>query len=142
MSCKSKMAAKWPLNWSKWLWFMYYIHQSCNIDTGGGHSNGKRESGSSMDTQKTPYHIFFRYENRPLIHVFACIFLNLSVMSFPKFVYVTKNTPFFPILHVFAPLNDVRLYSVWSWKTTLITWINGQAWYPPWHSSAPPPPPG
>ena len=60
-------------------------------------------------------------------------------MSFPKFVYMSKNTPFFPILHVFAPLNDVRAYSAWSWKTTLITWIFGQAWYPPWHSSAPPP---
>ena len=28
-------------------------------------------------------------------------------MSFPKFVNMTKNTPFFPILHVFAPLKDV-----------------------------------
>ena len=24
-------------------------------------------------------------------------------MSFPKFVYMTKNTSFFPILHVFDP---------------------------------------
>ena len=59
-------------------------------------------------------------------------------MFFPKFVYMTKNTPFFPIFHVFAPLNDVRAYSAWSWKTTLITWIFGRAWYPPWHSSGPP----
>ena len=29
-----------------------------------------------------------------------------------------KNTPFFPILYVFAPLNDVRPYIDWSWKTT------------------------
>ena len=58
-------------------------------------------------------------------------------MSFPKFVYMTTNTPFFPILHVFAPLNDVRTYSAWSWKTTLITWIFGQAWYTLWHSSGP-----
>ena len=65
-------------------------------------------------------------------------FLNLSVMSFSKYVYMTKNTPFFPILHVFAPLNAVRAYSGWSWKTTLITWIFGRAWYPPWHSSGPP----
>ena len=36
---------------------------------------------------------------------------------------MTKNIPFFPILHVFAPLNDVRAYIAWSWKTTLITWI-------------------
>ena len=58
-------------------------------------------------------------------------FSNLPVMFFPKFVYMTKNTPFFSILHVFAPLNDVRAYSAWSWKTTLITWIFGRAWYPP-----------
>ena len=32
-------------------------------------------------------------------------------MFFPKFVYMTKNIPFFPVLHVFAPLNDVRAYS-------------------------------
>ena len=59
-------------------------------------------------------------------------------MFFPKFLHMTKNTPFFPILHVFAPLNDVRAYSALSWKTTLITWIFGWAWYPPWHSSGPP----
>ena len=46
-------------------------------------------------------------------------------MSFPKFVNVTKNILFFfPILHVFEPLNDVRTYIAWSWKTTLITWIS------------------
>ena len=55
---------------------------------------------------------------------------NLSVMFFPKFAYMTKTHPFLPILHVFAPLNDVRTYSAWSWKTTLITWIFGRAWYP------------
>ena len=44
-------------------------------------------------------------------------------MSFPKFVNMTKNIHFFPILHVFAPLNDVRAYIAWSWKTTLITWF-------------------
>ena len=59
-------------------------------------------------------------------------------MSFPKFVYMTKNT-LFPILHVFAPLNDVRAYSAWSWKTTLITWIFGRAWYP-LDIRVPPPP--
>ena len=59
-----------------------------------------------------------------------CPFQNLSTWP--------KTQPFFPILHVFAPLNDVRAYSAWSWKTTLITWIFGRAWYPPWHSSGPP----
>ena len=70
-----------------------------------------------------PKHLFFRYENRPWIYVFACIFLNFTIMSFSKFVNMTKNTPFFTILHIFAPLNDVRAYIVWSLKTTLITWI-------------------
>ena len=57
-----------------------------------------------------PKHVFFRYENRPLIRVFASVFLHLNVMSIQKFVNMTKNIPFFPILHVFAPLNDVRAY--------------------------------
>ena len=31
-------------------------------------------------------------------------------MSFPKFVNLTQNIPFFfPILPVFAPLNDIRV---------------------------------
>ena len=38
----------------------------------------------------------------------SCPFQNLSYMS--------KNIPFIPILHVFAPLNDVRAYIAWSWK--------------------------
>ena len=64
---------------------------------GGGHSNGKRGYQARPWTHKEhPKHVFFRYENRPQIRVFACIFLNLPVMSFPKFVYMTKNTPFFP----------------------------------------------
>ena len=81
-------------------------------------------------TKSTLITYFFRCENRPQIRVFPCIFLNLPVMSFPKCVYMTKNTPFFPILHVFAPLNDVHAYIAWSWKTTLIMWIFGRAWYP------------
>ena len=52
----------------------------------------------------------------------SCPFQNLSISP--------KIHPFFPILHVFAPLNDVRAYIAWSWKTTLITWIFGRAWYP------------
>ena len=52
---------------------------------------------------------------------------------------MTKNIPFFPILHVFAPLNDVRAYIAWSWKTTLITWIFLRGWYPTSNTSGPPP---
>ena len=55
---------------------------------------------------------------------------NLFIMSFQKFITMTKNTPFLPILHVFAHLNDVRVYIAWSWKTTLITWIFLRGWYP------------
>ena len=63
-----------------------------------------------------PKHIFFRYENSyPKYTFLHAFFFNLSVMSFPKFV-MSKNIPFFPILHVFAPLNDVRAYIAWSWK--------------------------
>ena len=76
-----------------------------------------------------PKHVFFRYENRP-------VFLNLSVMSIQKFVNMTKNIPFFPILHVFAPLNDVRTYIALSWKT--ITWIFLRGWYPTSDTSGPP----
>ena len=60
-------------------------------------------------------------------------------MSIPKFVNMTKNIPFFPILHVFAPLNDVRVNIAWSWKTTLITWIFLRGWYPTSDTSDPPP---
>ena len=59
-------------------------------------------------------------------------------MSFPKLVNMAKNTPFFPILHVFVPLNDVRAYIALSWKTTLITWIFLRGWYPTSNTSGPP----
>ena len=39
----------------------------------------------------------------------------------------------------FCTLNVVRAYSAWSWKTTLITWIFGRAWYPLDVRVAPPP---
>ena len=60
----------------------------------------------------------------------SCPFQNLSIWP--------KTHPFFPILHVFAPLNDVRAYIALSWKTTLITWIFLRGWYPTWNTSGPP----
>ena len=75
-------------------------------------------SGMKIDPKYAFLHAFF-------LICLSCSFQNLSI-SF----YMTKNRPFFPILHVFAPLNDVRTYSAWSWKTTLIMWIFGRAWYP------------
>ena len=63
---------------------------------GGGHSNGKRGYQARPWTHKKhPNHVLFRYEKRPQIRVFACIFLNLPVMFFPKLGFMTKNTPFF-----------------------------------------------
>ena len=52
------------------------------------------------------------------LHAFFLICLSY-ILS--KFVNMTKNTPLFPFFHVFAPLNNVRGYIAWSWKTTLIS---------------------
>ena len=61
-------------------------------------------------------------------------------MFFPKFVNMTKNTAlFFQFCTFLHPLNDVRTYIAWSWKTTLITWIFLRGWYPTLNTSAPPP---
>ena len=51
-----------------------------------------------------------------------CPFQNLSIWP--------TTHPFFSILHIFAPLNNVREYIAWSWKTTLIMWIFLRGWYP------------
>ena len=83
-------------------------------------------SGMKKDPKYAFVHAFF-------LICLSCSFQNLSIWP--------KTHPFFPILHVFTPLNDVRTYSAWSWKTTLIKWIFGRAWYPLHISSAPPPPP-
>ena len=72
-------------------------------------------SGMKKDPKYAFSHAFF-------LICLSCFFQNLSIWP--------KTHPFFPILHVFVPLNDVRAYSAWSWKTTLIAWIFGPAWYP------------
>ena len=79
-------------------------------------------SGMKVNLKYAFLHAFF------LIYL-SCPFQNLSIWP--------KTRPFFPVLHFFGPLNDVRAYIAWSWKTTLITWIFGRVWYPPWHSSSP-----
>ena len=73
-------------------------------------------SGMKVDPKYAFLHAYF-------LICLSCSFQNFSIWP--------KTHPFFPILHVFTPLNDVRAYSAWSWKTTLITWIFGRAWYPP-----------
>ena len=87
-------------------------------------------------TKKHPNHVFFRYENRPLIGVFACIFLNLPVMSFPKFVYMTKkHTLFSNFAHFCTPKHCLVLKNnpnYVNFRTSLI---------PPLTFECPPPPP-
>ena len=112
--------------WKADLWFLAL----------GGHSNGKRgirlvhaHTKSTLITYFSGMKIDPKYA---FLHAFFCHVLSKICL------YDQKTHLFFPILHVFAPLNDVRAYSAWSWKTTLITWIFGRAWYPPWHSNGPP----
>ena len=105
------------------VWILNGVAQSPTIGGGGalvfqaGYHPRKR-------TFKThPKHIFFRGmkidPKYAFLHAFflicvSCPFQNLSI--WPKHI-------FFPILHVFAPLNDVRAYIAWSRKTTLITFF-------------------
>ena len=78
---------------------------------GGGHLYFRLDiilvKGLSKHTLNTYFSGVKLYPKYVFLQAF---FLILSIMSFPKFVNtcMTKNTPFFPILHVFAPLNDVR----------------------------------
>ena len=65
--------------------------------------------------------------NYAFLHAFflicpSCPFQNMSIWP--------KTHPFFFNFARFAPLNAVRAYSAWSWKTTIITWTFGRAWYP------------
>ena len=106
---------------------------------GGGHSNGKRGirlvHGLTKSTLITYY---LGMKKDPKYAFLRAFFLICLSCSFQNLSLWPQTHPFFPILHVFAPLNDVRTYSALSWKTTLITWIFGRAWYPPWNSSTPP----
>ena len=51
-------------------------------------------------------------------------------MFFPKFVYMTKNTPFFSNFARFCTPKRCTRVQCLVLKTTLITWIFGRAWYP------------
>ena len=68
-----------------------------------------------------PKHIFSGMKIDPKYAFLHAFFLFCSSCPFQTFVTMTKNTPFFPpILHVFAPLNNVCAHTAWSRKTTLI----------------------
>ena len=82
---------------------------------GGGHLYFRLDvilvKGLSKHTLNTYFSSMKIDPKYSFLHAF---FLNLCVMSFPKFVNMTKTHLFFPISHVFAPLNDVRAYIAWS----------------------------
>ena len=68
--------------------------------------------GLSKHTLNTHFSHVKIHPKFPFLHVFflncpSCPFQNLSI--WPKI-------HLFPILHVFAPLNDVHAYIAWSWK--------------------------
>ena len=72
------------------------IHSNSIIVQGmGGHSNGKRGYQARPWTHKKhPITYFSGMKIDPKCAFLHAFFLNLSVMSFPKFVYMTKNTFF------------------------------------------------
>ena len=108
------------------LWNQKYFHSLglvFQIDTIGYHPHK-----STFKTHPT-------HENRPKICFYMLFPLIFSHLFFPKFMTITKTHLFFPMLDVFAPLNDVH---TWSWKTALITCFLLQWWYLPWNTSPPP----
>ena len=92
-----------------------------------GHSNGKRGYQARPWTHKKhPYHIFFRYENRPYKRLFACIFLTFVRHVLSKIcLYDQKHTLFSNFARFCTPKRCTCVKCLMS----LI---------PP-HSSAPPP---
>ena len=83
-------------------------------------------SGMKIDPKYAFLHAFF-------LICPSCPFQNLSILP--------KVHPFFFKFCTFLhPLNNVRAYIAWSWKTTLITWFFFLlGWYPTSNTSAPPP---
>ena len=81
-------------------------------------------SGMKIDPKYAFLHVFF-------LICPSCPFQNLLLWS--------KTHPFFsPLLHIFAPLNNVHAYIALSWKTTLIMWFFLRGWYPTSNASGPP----
>ena len=125
---------------------VYLVHcttngGTCDEPRGGGHLYFRldiiRVKGLSKHTLSTYFSGMKIDPKYAFLHAFfliwaSCPFQNLSIWP--------KTYPFFLILHVFAPLNDIRAYIAWSWKTTLVTWIFFlRGWYPTSDTSGPPP---
>ena len=83
-------------------------------------------SGMKIDPKTVTLHTFFSICP-------SCPFQNLSIWP--------KTHPFFPIVHVFAPLNYVLVYVARSLKNNpnYVNFLRG--WYPTSNTSAPPPRP-
>ena len=83
-------------------------------------------SGMKIDPKDMFLHAF-------LLICPSCPFQNLSLWR--------KTYPLFPILHIFAPRNNVGVHIAYSWKTSLITWFFFlRGWYPTLNTSALTPP--
>ena len=62
--------------------------------------------------------VFSSHENRPYICVIACFFLIFCHLLYQNLWTLPKTLLFFfPVLDIFAPLNDECAYITWSWKT-------------------------
>ena len=84
-----------------------------------------------------PEHVFSKYEKYNLIS-FLHVFLNFSIMSFPKLEKkMTKSKPF----SNFAPLNDVCTVHPLVLKNNPNYVIFLRGWYPTSDTMCPPPPP-
>ena len=70
---------------------------------GGGHLYFRLDIILVKELSKHTLSTYFSSMKIDPKYVFLHVFLNLSVMFFPKLVKMAKNTPFFQILHVFAP---------------------------------------
>ena len=87
-------------------WFLYFRLDIILVKGLSKHTLNTYFPGIKIDPKYVFLHAFF-------FICPSCPFQNLLLLPITH--------PFFPILHVFAPLNDVRAYIAWSWKTTLIT---------------------
>ena len=80
---------------------------------GGGHLYFRLDIILIKGLSKHTLNTYFLGMKIDLNTHFCLHFLNFSIMAFQKFVNMTKNIPFL-ILHVLAPVNDVRAYIAWS----------------------------
>ena len=96
----------------------HHLLSSLNLSGGGG-GTWIAKGGIRLvhgHTKSTLIKYFSGMKIDPKYAFLHAFFLICPSCPFQKFDYMTKNTPFFPILHVFAPLNHVREYSAWSWE--------------------------